>query len=236
MDNVIENKRRAGEYAATLVEDGMVIGLGTGSTVRYFVEALARRVREEGLDVLGFVTSGRTAALAEQLGIRIHQGDSIIPIDLTVDGADSVDAELNGIKGGGAALLFEKIIATNSKRNIWVVDESKLHDRLWNFPVPVEVVPYGSFSLLRRFEQRGYQPTMRMASDGVPIATDAGHYIIDLHIEDHPNPQALATELKQTVGVVDHGLFLNIADAVIVGGTELRVVKKVTTIQEEVIK
>ncbi len=96
MDNVIENKRRAGEYAATLVEDGMVIGLGTGSTVRYFVEALARRVREEGLDVLGFVTSGRTAALAEQLGIRIHQGDSIIPIDLTVDGADSVDADLHG--------------------------------------------------------------------------------------------------------------------------------------------
>ncbi|MDR3189845.1 MAG: ribose-5-phosphate isomerase RpiA [Lactobacillaceae bacterium] len=226
MDNVIENKKRAGEYAASLVEDGMVVGLGTGSTVRYFVEALARRVRQEGMDILGFVTSGRTAALAEQLGIRIHQGDSIIPIDITIDGADSVDANLNGIKGGGAALLYEKIIATNSKRNIWVVDETKIHDTIWAFPLPVEVVPYGSFSLLRHFEQLGLNPTMRMAPDGVPIATDAGHYIIDLKITGELDPKQLAKQLKATVGVVDHGLFLNVADEVIVGGDDLRILKR----------
>ena len=226
MDKQTEQKKLAGEYAAELVEDGMTVGLGTGSTVRFFVERLAQRVYQEGLHIVGVTTSSKTSALAKSLGLRILSVDEVDEIDLTIDGADEVDEQLNGIKGGGAALLFEKIVAMNSKQNIWIVDGSKYHEHLGSFPLPVEVVPYGSRQLRDRFEAAGYKPTFRLREDGHKLNTDAGNYIIDLHLDYIERPEALATRLEQTVGVVEHGLFLGMTDKVIIGGDEIRVVER----------
>jgi ribose 5-phosphate isomerase A len=143
--------------------------------------------------------------------------DEVDHVDLTIDGADEISADFQGIKGGGAALLFEKIVATYSKEVIWIVDESKLSDKLGNFYVPVEVVPYGSEQLFRIFEKRGYKPTRRTDASEVEVVTDGNHNIIDLHIPVINDPFALAEELNNLVGVVEHGLFLNMVDKVIVG-------------------
>ena len=151
LDKIQQQKKAAGEYAASLVENGMVVGLGTGSTVRYFVDRLGERVANEGLDIVGVTTSNRTAHQARCLGIPLADVDAVDYIDLTVDGADAVDPQLNGIKGGGAALLYEKVVAKNSKRNIWIVDGSKQHAELGHFPLPVEVVSYGEQQLCRCF-------------------------------------------------------------------------------------
>src|SRR5699024_12095916 len=122
----------------------MIVGVLTCSTVRFFIEALAVRINSEGLDIIGVTTSNKTSSLAKSWGIKLASVDEVPKIDLTIDGADEVDYQLNGIKGGGAALLFEKIVALNSEKNIWIIDESKYHDVIGQFPLPVEVVPYGS--------------------------------------------------------------------------------------------
>lgn len=226
MDRITEQKRQAGEYAASLITDGMIVGLGTGSTVKFFIEKLAERINREGLDIVGVTTSRQTSSLAKGWGIKLKSVDEVPAIDLTIDGADEVDANLDGIKGGGAALLFEKIVALNSKRNIWIVDQSKYHDQLGQFPLPVEVVPYGSHQLLKRFEAADMAPTFRRLPDGQRLTTDAGNYIIDLHLEVIEHPQALAYYLEQTIGVVEHGLFLNVADSVIIGGEKLVIIER----------
>ena len=169
--NTLEQKRAAGKYAATLIENGMVVGLGTGSTVKFFVEELGRRVNEEGLDIVGVTTSTRTAEQARTLGIALADVDDVDHIDITVDGADVVDAQLNGIKGGGAALLYEKVVAKNSRRNVWIVDASKVHEELGHFPLPVEVVTYGAEQLCRVFDNHGLHPVLRRTADGEPVKT-----------------------------------------------------------------
>lgn len=217
-------KKAAGEYAASLVENKMVVGLGTGSTVKFFVDELGRRVNEEGLDIIGVTTSNRTTKQAEGLGIVVKKVDEVDSIDLTVDGADIVDAKLNGIKGGGAALLFEKVVAQASKKNIWIVDESKVHEKLGHFPLPVEVTIYGHQQLLNRFAAKGLNPKLRLTEDGQPLVTDGGHYIIDLDLDIIENPEELDLYLKAQAGVVEDGLFLNIAKEVIVGGEEIKTI------------
>lgn len=152
-------KKIAGVTAAQYVTDGMTIGLGTGSTAYYFVEEIGSRVKEEGLQVVGVTTSSVTSKQAESLGIPLKSVDDIDSIDLTVDGADEVDKDFNGIKGGGAALLMEKIVATPTKEYIWVVDDSKMVEHLGAFKLPVEVVQYGADRLLRVFEKAGYKPS-----------------------------------------------------------------------------
>ena len=137
-------KEMVGKQAATYIESGMTVGLGTGSTAYYFVEEIGRRVKEEGLDIIGVTTSKRTKEQAEKLGIPLKSVDEVDFIDVTVDGADEIAPDFSGIKGGGGALLFEKIVAEQSKRIIWIVDESKMVDYLGRFPLPVEVIPYGS--------------------------------------------------------------------------------------------
>ncbi len=212
MDNL---KKQVGIKAAEYVKSGMVVGLGTGSTAAFFVEELGRRVKEEGLEIIGVTTSNITSQQATALGIPLKSIDEVDVVDLTVDGADEIDAQLNGIKGGGAALLMEKIVATYSKDYIWIVDESKLSEKLGSFKVPVEVIPYGSEQLFRKFEAAGYAPSWRMEGQK-KLITDMQHYIIDLHISEIADPEKLAEELDLTVGVVEHGLFNNMVKKVIV--------------------
>jgi ribose 5-phosphate isomerase A len=219
-------KKLAGNKAAEYIQNGMIVGLGTGSTAKYFVEEVGRRVREEGLQIVGVTTSAVTSAQARALGISLKSINEVDYIDLTVDGADEIDTKLNGIKGGGAALLMEKIVATYSKDYIWIVDESKLSETLGSFKLPVEVVPYGADRLFSVFEQKGYRPSFRLKA-GQRLLTDMQHYIIDLHMSQINDPQALAQKLDATVGVVEHGLFNAMVQTVIIGTAEgVKVLKR----------
>ena len=216
---MVNLKEQVGIKAAEFVTDGMIIGLGTGSTAYYFVAELGRRIKEEGLQITAVTTSSVTYEQAEGLGIPLKAIDDVEVVDLTVDGADEVDPALNGIKGGGGALLMEKIVATNSKDCIWIVDESKQVETLGAFKLPVEVVQYGAENLFRHFEKKGYSPAYR-EKDGQRFVTDQGNFIIDLDLKVIPDAEALAEELDRTVGVVDHGLFLGMVSKVIVGTPE----------------
>ena len=216
---MVNLKEQVGIKAAKFVTDGMIVGLGTGSTAYYFVAELGRRIKEEGLNITAVTTSSVTYEQAEGLGIPLKAIDDVEVVDLTVDGADEVDPALNGIKGGGGALLMEKIVATNSKDCIWIVDESKQVETLGAFKLPVEVVQYGAENLFRHFEKKGYSPAYR-EKDGQRFVTDQGNFIIDLDLKVIPDAEALAEELDRTVGVVDHGLFLGMVSKVIVGTPE----------------
>ena len=216
---MVNLKEQVGIKAAEFVTDGMIVGLGTGSTAYYFVAELGRRIKEEGLKITAVTTSSVTYEQAEGLGIPLKAIDDVEVVDLTVDGADEVDPALNGIKGGGGALLMEKIVATNSKDCIWIVDESKQVETLGAFKLPVEVVQYGAENLVRHFEKKGYSPAYR-EKDGQRFVTDQGNFIIDLDLKVIPDAEVLAEELDRTVGVVDHGLFLGMVSKVIVGTPE----------------
>ena len=185
-------KKLVGEKSVEWIEDGMIVGLGTGSTVKFMVDALGKRVQEEGLNIIGVTTSNRTAEQARSLNIPLKSVDEVDHIDLTIDGADEISADFQGIKGGGAALLFEKIVATNSKQVMWIVDESKLSQQLGSFPLPVEVIPYGSQKVFERFEAKGLNPTFRKNADGSMLRTDSQNYIIDLHLKEIADPHTLA--------------------------------------------
>lgn len=211
-------KKQAGVKAAEYVTDGMIVGLGTGSTAYYFVAEIGRRVKEEQLQVLCVTTSSQTTSQAESLGIPLTSIDKIDHIDVTVDGADEVDRHFNGIKGGGGALLMEKIVAVPTKTYIWVVDDSKMIDTLGAFKLPVEVVQYGAEKLCRFFDQQGYAPSFREV-DGKRFVTDMGNYIIDLDLKRIEDPIALGQLLNNTVGVVEHGLFNQMVDKVIVASS-----------------
>lgn len=213
-------KELVGIEAAKFVKDGMTVGLGTGSTAYYLVKELGRRVNEEGLKITGVVTSSKTEEQAKELGIPLKAIDDVESVDLTIDGADEISDDFQGIKGGGAALLFEKVVATYSKDCIWIVDESKMVNKLGKFPLPVEVVPFGSHNVFRLFESKGYNPAWRMNDANELLTTDGGHYIIDLHLDVIEDPHALAAELNACVGVVEHGLFIDMISRVIVGTPE----------------
>lgn len=216
----MNQKKLVGDKAATFIEDNTIIGLGTGSTAAYMVEAVAKRVKEEGLNLTFVSTSIATREQATGLGLNVVDLSEVEEVDLTIDGTDEVSPDFQGIKGGGGALLFEKIVAINSKKNIWIIDESKLVDYLGAFPLPVEVVKFGSDHLLATFKDRGYKPKYRMADENTKFTTDADHYIIDLHLEKIEDPNALAQELNNEVGVVEHGLFIDIVNRVIVGNDQ----------------
>ena len=213
-------KELVGIEAAKFVKDGMTVGLGTGSTAYYLVKELGRRVNEEGLKITGVVTSSKTEQQAKEFGIPLKAIDDVESVDLTLDGTDEISDDFQGLTGGGAALLFEKVVATYSKDCIWIVDESKMVNKLGNFPLPVEVVPFGSHNVFRLFESKGYKPTWRMTDSNELLTTDGGHYIIDLHLEVIEDPHALAAELDKCVGVVEHGLFIDMISRVIVGTPE----------------
>jgi ribose 5-phosphate isomerase A len=214
-------KKAAAEAAVALVIDGMIVGLGTGSTARFVLEAIGRRVNE-GLRVIGIPTSDRSAEQARERGIPVSTLGAHRKIDLTIDGADEVErGSLRLIKGLGGALLHEKIVASASKQLVIVVDESKLVGRLGEkVPVPVEVVPFGWEATNDRLKLLGAIPRLREGTDGKAFVTDSGNYILDCFFGVIPDSAALQRELDGVVGVVEHGLFLGLATQVIVGGAE----------------
>jgi ribose 5-phosphate isomerase A len=209
-------KQLAGERAVSFVEDGMVVGLGTGSTACYAIRKLGELVIQ-GMKIKGVSTSQETGDLAREHGIPLLHMDDVTYIDLTIDGADEVDPAGQGIKGGGGALLYEKIVASNSRQNIWVLEKRKLVDQLGAFPLPVEIIPYGHTGLLRKMMEQNWNPVLRMKDDGI-FVTDGHHYIVDLHLRSIPDPQAIDAALKDLPGVVEHGLFLDIVNKVVAAG------------------
>ncbi len=208
-------KQMAGEKAAEYIEDGMVVGLGTGSTVRYTILKLGNMVAS-GLDIVGIPTSLDTERLAKEVGIRISALEEYPEIDLTVDGADEVDPRLNLIKGGGGALLREKIVASASKKEIIVADESKLVEKLGeHFPLPVEVVPFSEAVVFKRLEGMGLNPEIRI-KDGKKYLTDNRNIIIDCRTGPIDDGRRLESELNLIPGVVENGLFMGIADIALI--------------------
>ncbi len=208
-------KKMAGEKAAEYVKDGMVVGLGTGSTVYYTIVKLGEMVRE-GLNIVGIPTSVGTEHLAGEHGIPLTTLDEHPVIDLTIDGADEIDPELNLIKGGGGALLREKIVASASRREIIVADERKLVGRLGErFYLPVEVVPFSEAVVLRNLEAMDMNPRVRM-KDGKRYLTDNGNIIIDCHMGPVDDASSLEMELNLIPGVIENGLFIGLADLAIV--------------------
>lgn len=215
--NQDELKAQTGRESVKYIKSDMIVGLGTGSTVRYMVDELGKQVQEGKLtDIIGVTTSTRTAKQARDLGITIKDIDDVDHIDLCIDGADEVSDDFQGIKGGGGALLWEKIVANASNKIIWIVDESKLVHKLGKFPLPVEVIPFGAQLVFNRLEKKGYRPSWRMDGDH-KFLTDEKNYIIDLHLEEIDHPMQLADELIHMVGIVESGLFLNRVNDVIVG-------------------
>lgn len=213
-------KKAVGYESIRAVKDGMVVGLGTGSTANYMIEAIAEKVQAGKLSITAVSTSERTRVLAESYGIPVANLEDVDHIDITIDGADELTLGMAGIKGGGGALLYEKIVATNSNRVIWIVDEGKVVENLGAFPLPVEVVPYGAHFLVQSFEEKGYKPVLRVDEEGELFVTDSHHNIIDLHLGKIEDPAALADELKSMTGVVEHGIFLDIANEIYVGTTD----------------
>ena len=225
-------KRQAAARALEQVRDGMKLGLGTGSTAKQFVELLGMRVRE-GLSVVGVPTSEVTRADAVRCGVPLTTLDEVDRLDLTVDGADEIDPALNLIKGGGGALLREKIVASASDRMIVIADDTKWVDMLGRFPLPVEVIPFGLAATQRAigkaFAQAGVsgQMMVRKGKDGHVFVTDGGHWIVDAHLGRITDAPRLAGLLTSIPGVVEHGLFIGLASTAMLAGAQgIRVVER----------
>jgi ribose 5-phosphate isomerase A len=223
--NAEAQKRAAAARAVEFVRPGMRLGLGTGSTARHFVELIGERVRA-GLDIVAVPTSEATRADAERCGIPLTTLDQTPSLDLTVDGADEIAPGLNLIKGGGGALLREKIVAAASARMIVIADRSKWVDILGQFALPIEVVSFG-LTATRQAVEKAIAPVragapllLRQDKDGHPFVTDGGHWIIDAALGRIDDPKALAIALSNVPGVVEHGLFVDLAQIAIIGGQD----------------
>jgi len=217
-----ELKRKAGERAVDFVTSGMVLGLGHGSTTIFALRRIAALLETGELqDILGIPTSSQVERDARELGIPLTTLNEHSGIDLTIDGADEVDSDLNLIKGGGGALLREKIVAQASRREIIVVDETKLSPSLGvQWPLPVEVTPFGWRSQEAFLKSLGARVSLRLAKAGTPFETDQGNLILDCDFVTLSNPTSLASRLNRRAGIVEHGLFLGLASDVIVGTEE----------------
>jgi ribose 5-phosphate isomerase A len=215
MSAIEQGKRAAAEAAVAEVEAGMLVGLGTGSTAAFAIQALARRVRE-GLAVRAVATSLATAEAASAAGIQVLDFADIAAVDLCIDGVDEIDPALRAIKGAGGAMLREKIVATAAIRMIAIADESKAVDRIGAHPVPVEFLPFARSFVERRLTELGATPVLRMAGD-TPYHTDQGHPVFDARFGDLADPAALAAALSACPGVLAHGLFLTEIDTVYFG-------------------
>jgi len=222
-------KFAAAKRATAFVESGMKVGLGTGSTAAWMVRCVGERVRDEGLRIKGVPTSSRTAELAREMGIEVISLDEARWLDLTIDGADEFDADLNLIKGGGGALLQEKIVATASDRMIVIADPAKEVAHLGAFPLPIEVIPFGWKATrtlveeaLESLDVLGRETGLRMTGEA-PFVTDEGNHILDLHLKRIGNPRQLSLVLNQIPGVVENGLFIDICDVVVIGHGDGRV-------------
>lgn len=211
-----QEKQAAAREAVRLVEPGSIVGLGSGSTATYAIRFLAERVRQ-GLEITAIPTSLKTKQLAEQLGIPLTTLEEHHQIDIDIDGADEIDPHLNLIKGGGGALLREKIIASASQRFVVVAESAKLVPCLGKFPLPVEVIAFAQPIVKTRIEALGAQVSLRQYAYGNPYVTDEGHHILDCTFGRIEDPPALARKLHEIPGVVEHGLFIGMAELALVG-------------------
>jgi ribose 5-phosphate isomerase A len=222
---VEDRKRAAAEQALPLVQPGMRVGLGTGTTARHFIELLGERVRD-GLTVTAVPTSEATRTHAARVGIPLSTLDDTPELDLTVDGADEIGPDLTLIKGGGGALLWEKIVAAASDRMVVIADDTKWVPVLGHFPLPIEVVPFGVAATRRAVETAAAAcgcsgpVVQRRTPEGHPFVTDSGHHLLDASLGRIPDPEALAAWLAEIPGVVEHGLFIGLAAAAILAGPE----------------
>lgn len=216
-------KKASAEQACTYITDGMVVGLGTGSTADFAVRHLGERVKQ-GLRIRGVPTSLRTENLAREVGIPLATLDEVEHIDLTIDGADEVDPALDLIKGLGGALLREKVVASITRKQIIVVDPSKLVPKLGTrSPLPVEVLPFGATVVQRRLEREGFRPVLRV-KEGKPVVTDNGNLVLDVHFEAGvDDARSLEARLNNVPGVVENGFFLGMTWKVIVGEADGKV-------------
>jgi len=211
--NQDDEKRCVGEAAAEEVEDGMILGLGTGSTVKFFAKAIAARIRK-GLNLRAIPTSMQSRGLAEAYGIPLVDWDGIEAIDLCVDGADEITPDLSMIKGGGGALLWEKIVASASQRRLYIMDSSKLVGELGAFPLPVEVVEFGHTHIGRILNAMAGDAQVRLSGEE-PFITDSGNLIYDCHFGSIPDPADLNKRLTAIPGIVETGLFVGMANQVL---------------------
>jgi len=221
-----EEKKNAARASLRFVRDGDVVGLGTGSTAAHAVRFLAERVRT-GLRIRGIPTSSHTGDLAKATGIPLTTLDEVQQIDVTIDGADEFDPQLNLIKGGGGALLREKIVASASRLEVIIADSSKQVQVLGKFPLPVEVIPFAQALVMRKIEALGARVELRQLADGKPFITDSGNHILDCHFGQIPDPPALARKLEVMPGIVEHGLFIGMASIVLLAkGAEVQELRR----------
>lgn len=218
----MNQKQLVGYEAAKYVKDGMLVGIGTGSTAHYLIEKLGQRVNEEGLNIQCVSTSEESTAFAESLSIPLLDTNDAPVLDICIDGVDEVDPQFNGIKGGGGALFREKVVAMSAKYNIWICDSSKLVDKIGAFGLPVEVAPFGYKHVVRIMEDAGFAPKLRMKNDAI-YETNNHNYILDT---DYSNTKfgtdyaAMAAFLKNQLGIVETGFFLNTTDRIISAGED----------------
>ena len=218
----MDKKKIAGEKAAEYVKDGMTLGLGTGSTAFHAVNAVGELVKK-GMKLQAVPTSKATEAQARELGIPLLTIDEVEHIDLAIDGVDEIDPAFNAIKGGGGALYREKVVATMADEVIWIMDESKLVEKIGAFHLPVEIAQYGSKQAIAKMEAYGWNPVLRVR-DGKTFVTDNGNFIADLHLGAGFDIEDVYNKLSGMLGVLEHGLFLNMCKRIIVGTDEGAVV------------
>ncbi len=221
----MDMKKLAGDKAAEYVKDGMILGLGTGSTAYHAVNAIGRMVKD-GLKIKAIPTSNATEKQARELGIPLLTIDEVDYVDLDIDGVDEIDPGFNAIKGGGGALYREKVVATLAKEIIWIMDETKLVEHIGAFPLPVEIAKYGSRQAMDKMKAYGWNPVLRV-KDGKTFVTDNGNYIADLHMGAGFDIQDVKKKLDGIVGVLEHGLFLNMSKRIIAATSsgELKIIE-----------
>lgn len=217
-------KKAAGEKAAEFIQDGMIIGLGSGSTVYWLLKKMGELV-EQGLNIKGIPSSVRTEGWAKDFNISLTDFSEVQSLDIAIDGADEVDPHFNLIKGGGGSLLREKLVDAHAKQLIIIADESKLVQQLGKFPLPVEVVPFGWEVTAQKIAQLGAVPELRRR-EGEIFVSNNGNYILDCTFDVILNPQELHKQLKLLLGVVETGLFIDMTDMVIIGGDDVRILHK----------
>lgn len=226
----VDRKEIAAREAVKYVEDGMVVGLGSGSTASIAIKLIGQKISEEGIDVVGIPTSTASDLLGRAVGIRIGELDEHREVDITIDGADEVDPRLNLVKGLGGALVWEKIVASSTRVEMIVVDDTKMVEFLCQkAPLPVEVVRYSHKTTARRLEVLGCEATLRLTSDGNPFVTDNGNHIVDCRFDGLDDPRSMESEINAIPGVVENGLFIGLVSKVIVASNDgIRIFERAT--------